>query len=88
MKDVRSSLILDLYNGMHFNLYNGMHNDQNFNYQGKKKHGSSLLLGLGTGSGDVLLLDVALGQLKWRVQDCHPGLVAITSPYIHYTQCP
>lgn len=41
--------------------------------KGKKKHGSSFLLGLGTGSGDVLLLDTALGQLKWRVQDCHPG---------------
>jgi U3 small nucleolar RNA-associated protein 5 len=28
---------------------------------------------LGTGSGDVLSLDVAAGQWKWRVSDCHPG---------------
>lgn len=28
---------------------------------------------LGTGSGDVLALDVAAGQWKWRISDCHPG---------------
>ncbi|KAL5217702.1 hypothetical protein ABZP36_018386 [Zizania latifolia] len=38
----------------------------------KQKAGSSLLV-LGTGSGDVLALDVAAGQWKWRVSDCHPG---------------
>lgn len=38
----------------------------------KRKLGSSLLV-LGTGGGDVLALDVAVGQLKWRVSDCHPG---------------
>ncbi|XP_052147127.1 uncharacterized protein LOC127766114 [Oryza glaberrima] len=38
----------------------------------KRKAGSSLLV-LGTGSGDVLALDVAAGQWKWRVTDCHPG---------------
>ncbi|TVU47379.1 hypothetical protein EJB05_06978, partial [Eragrostis curvula] len=38
----------------------------------KRKAGSSLLV-LGTGSGDVLALDVAAGQWKWRVSDCHPG---------------
>lgn len=38
----------------------------------KRKLGSSLLV-LGTGSGDVLALDVSAGQLKWRVNDCHPG---------------
>lgn len=46
--------------------------------KGKKKpgkHGVSSLLGLGTGSGDVLLLDTALGQLKWRIKDCHSGEV-------------
>uniref|UniRef100_A0ACD5WYZ7 Uncharacterized protein n=1 Tax=Avena sativa TaxID=4498 RepID=A0ACD5WYZ7_AVESA len=38
----------------------------------KRKAGSSLLV-LGTGSGDVLALDVAAGQWKWRISDCHPG---------------
>ncbi|XP_062215881.1 uncharacterized protein LOC133916284 isoform X2 [Phragmites australis] len=38
----------------------------------KRKAGSSLLV-LGTGSGDVLALDVAAGQWKWRLSDCHPG---------------
>ncbi|KAF6141272.1 hypothetical protein GIB67_024356 [Kingdonia uniflora] len=38
----------------------------------KRKAGFSLLL-LGTGSGDVLALDVSSGQLKWRANDCHPG---------------
>ncbi|OAY27702.1 WD repeat-containing protein 43 isoform X2 [Manihot esculenta] len=38
----------------------------------KRKLGSSLLV-LGTGSGDVLALDVSAGQLKWTVSDCHPG---------------
>ncbi|CAL4938998.1 unnamed protein product [Urochloa decumbens] len=38
----------------------------------KRKAGSSLLV-LGTGSGDVLVLDVAAGQWKWKVSDCHPG---------------
>ncbi|KAH7573512.1 hypothetical protein JRO89_XS03G0162500 [Xanthoceras sorbifolium] len=38
----------------------------------KRKLGTSLLV-LGTGSGDVLALDVAAGQLKWRISDCHPG---------------
>ncbi|XP_051128116.1 uncharacterized protein LOC127249389 [Andrographis paniculata] len=39
----------------------------------KRKFGSSSLLVLGTGSGDVLALDVSAGQLKWRVNNCHPG---------------
>ncbi|KAM3313823.1 hypothetical protein ACQJBY_032995 [Aegilops geniculata] len=38
----------------------------------KRKAGSSLLV-LGTGSGDVLALDVAAGHWKWRISDCHPG---------------
>ncbi|KAJ8766399.1 hypothetical protein K2173_022458 [Erythroxylum novogranatense] len=38
----------------------------------KRKLGSSLLV-LGTGSGDVLALDVSSGQLKWSLNDCHPG---------------
>ena len=29
---------------------------------------------LGTGSGDVLALDVDAGHLSWRITDCHPGL--------------
>lgn len=46
----------------------------------KRKIGSSLLV-LGTGSGDVLALDVSAGQLKWRVSDCHPGgVTAISFP--------
>ncbi|KAL1536856.1 WD repeat-containing protein 43-like isoform X1 [Salvia divinorum] len=44
----------------------------------KRKLGSSLLL-LGTGGGDVLALDVAAGQLKWRVNNCHPGGVSAVS---------
>ncbi|XP_031374684.1 WD repeat-containing protein 43 isoform X1 [Punica granatum] len=44
----------------------------------KRKLGSSLLI-LGTGSGDVLALDVSAGQLKWRVSDCHPGGVSAIS---------
>ncbi|OVA12921.1 WD40 repeat [Macleaya cordata] len=38
----------------------------------KRKVGCSLLV-LGTGSGDILALDVSAGQLKWRLNDCHPG---------------
>ncbi|KAJ6430856.1 hypothetical protein OIU84_018375 [Salix udensis] len=44
----------------------------------KRKLGSSLLV-LGTGSGDVLALDVSAGQLKWSVSDCHPGGVSAVS---------
>lgn len=40
--------------------------------QNKRKPGH-LLLVLGTGGGDVLVLDVSSGQLKWKVSDCHPG---------------
>ncbi|XWS14136.1 hypothetical protein CRYUN_Cryun36dG0097500 [Craigia yunnanensis] len=46
-----------------------------FDKKKKRKLGSSLLV-LGTGSGDVLALDVSAGQLKWRVSDCHPGGVS------------
>jgi len=31
------------------------------------------LLLLGTGSGDVLALDVSAGQLSWKINDGHPG---------------
>ncbi|XP_062210965.1 uncharacterized protein LOC133912313 isoform X2 [Phragmites australis] len=44
----------------------------------KRKAGSSLLV-LGTGSGDVLTLDVAAGQWKWRLSDCHPGGVTVVA---------
>ncbi|KAM3707811.1 hypothetical protein ACB098_02G053500 [Castanea mollissima] len=44
----------------------------------KRKLGCSLLV-LGTGSGDVLALDVSAGQLKWRGSDCHPGGVSAIS---------
>lgn len=37
------------------------------------------MLILGTGSGDVLALDVSAGQMKWRVSDCHPGCVSCFS---------
>lgn len=47
-------------------------------FQRKRKLGSSLLI-LGTGSGDVLALDVSAGQMKWRVSDCHPGCVSCFS---------
>lgn len=40
--------------------------------QRKRKRQCSLLL-LGTGSGDVMALDVAAGELKWKISDCHPG---------------
>ncbi|XP_044500852.1 WD repeat-containing protein 43 [Mangifera indica] len=48
----------------------------------KRKLGSSLLV-LGTGSGSVLALDVAAGQLKWRISDCHPGGVSAVSFAAH-----
>ncbi|KAK9289201.1 hypothetical protein L1049_017675 [Liquidambar formosana] len=44
----------------------------------KRKLGCSLLV-LGTGSGDVLALDVSAGQLKWTASDCHPGGVSAIS---------
>ncbi|KAK8470978.1 hypothetical protein PHAVU_003G108800 [Phaseolus vulgaris] len=43
-----------------------------FERKRKRKHVSSLLV-LGTGSGDVLALDVDAGHLSWRITDCHPG---------------
>ncbi|XVF66171.1 hypothetical protein PTKIN_Ptkin10aG0014000 [Pterospermum kingtungense] len=49
-----------------------------FHKKKKRKIGSSLLV-LGTGSGDVLALDVSAGQLKWRISDCHPGGVSAIS---------
>ncbi|KAL2229717.1 WD repeat-containing protein 43 [Sesamum indicum] len=48
----------------------------------KRKLGSSLLV-LGTGGGDVLALDVSAGQLKWRVNNCHPGGVTAVSFSVH-----
>ncbi|KAK4772339.1 hypothetical protein SAY86_014114 [Trapa natans] len=45
----------------------------------KKRKLSSSFLVLGTGSGDVLALDVSAGQLKWRISDCHPGGVSVIS---------
>lgn len=51
-----------------------------FEKKKKRKLGTSLLV-LGTGSGDVLALDVSAGQLKWRVCDCHSrGVTAISFP--------
>ncbi|XP_071737399.1 uncharacterized protein [Rutidosis leptorrhynchoides] len=48
----------------------------------KRKQRNSLLI-LGTGGGDVLALDVSVGQSKWRVSDCHPGgVTAISSPAV------
>ncbi|KAJ9699679.1 hypothetical protein PVL29_005511 [Vitis rotundifolia] len=44
----------------------------------KRKLRCSLLV-LGTGSGDVLALDVSAGELKWRIGDCHPGGVSAIS---------
>lgn len=43
-----------------------------FEKKKKRKLDTSLLV-LGTGSGDVLALDVSAGQLKWKINDCHPG---------------
>ncbi|KNA09067.1 hypothetical protein SOVF_157030 [Spinacia oleracea] len=43
-----------------------------FDKKKKRKLNTSLLV-LGTGSGDVLALDVSAGQLKWKINDCHPG---------------
>ncbi|XP_010528816.1 PREDICTED: WD repeat-containing protein 43 isoform X2 [Tarenaya hassleriana] len=48
----------------------------------KRKFGTSLLI-LGTGSGDVLALDVAAGQLNWRISDCHPGGVSAVASSRH-----
>lgn len=52
------------------------------NKKKKRKLGNSLLI-LGTGSGDVLAVDVSAGQLKWRVSDCHPGGVTSVSFAAH-----
>ncbi|XP_020248535.1 uncharacterized protein LOC109826005 isoform X2 [Asparagus officinalis] len=49
----------------------------------KKKTGSTLLV-LGTGSCDVLAIDVALCRLKWKVSDCYPGFVFLS---IIFTGC-
>ncbi|CAJ2630652.1 unnamed protein product [Trifolium pratense] len=49
-----------------------------FQTKRKRKHSSSLLV-LGTGSGDVLALDVSAGQLSWKINDCHPGGVRAIS---------
>ncbi|KAL5983650.1 hypothetical protein ACLOJK_017740 [Asimina triloba] len=46
--------------------------------QKKKKPRHSVLV-LGTGSGDVLALDIAAGQLRWKLNDCHPGGVRAIS---------
>ncbi|KAK3147501.1 hypothetical protein QOZ80_3BG0283130 [Eleusine coracana subsp. coracana] len=51
----------------------------------KMKAGSSVLV-LGTGSGDVLALDVAGAQWKWRVSDCHPGGVTAVA-YSKHGRC-
>ncbi|GAB2265871.1 hypothetical protein Dimus_000902 [Dionaea muscipula] len=48
-------------------------------FDGKKKRKLSAMLVLGTGSGDVLALDVAAGQLMWKFNDCHPGGVSAIS---------
>ncbi|XP_068647796.1 uncharacterized protein [Aristolochia californica] len=44
----------------------------NLQVKKRKKAGLPLLI-LGTSTGDLLAVDVSLGQLKWRVNDCHPG---------------
>ncbi|KAL8161951.1 hypothetical protein V2J09_013440 [Rumex salicifolius] len=44
----------------------------------KRKLGASVLV-LGTGSGDVLALDVSAGHLRWKISDCHPGGVSAVS---------
>ncbi|XP_013620111.1 PREDICTED: uncharacterized protein LOC106326739 [Brassica oleracea var. oleracea] len=48
-----------------------------FGIQSRARSKHSLVLG--TGGGDVLALDVASGQLKWRISDCHPGGVNAVS---------
>ncbi|GAB2217804.1 hypothetical protein Droror1_Dr00001016 [Drosera rotundifolia] len=48
-------------------------------FEGKKKRKLGAMLLLGTGSGDVLALDVAAGQLRWKFHDCHPGGVSSVS---------
>ncbi|GAB4850842.1 hypothetical protein Ancab_030143 [Ancistrocladus abbreviatus] len=49
----------------------------------KKKRKLGSLLVLGTGSGDLLALDVSAGQLKWKLSDCHPGGVSAISFPMH-----
>lgn len=62
-----------LFERLHSKSLIGVSNSELCAIQGKKKHNSAFLLGLGTGSGDVILLDAALGKLKWKVEDCHSG---------------
>eukprot|EP00897_Mesotaenium_endlicherianum_P010378 jgi/Mesen1/9369/ME000610S08692 len=38
-----------------------------------KKGGSEQLVAVGTQSGDILMWDIAMGELKWRTPDCHAG---------------
>ena len=42
----------------------------------KEKGGMAVVVVVvGTGSGDVIAWDTALGELKWRASDCHAGYV-------------
>ncbi|KAL5729144.1 hypothetical protein ACHQM5_002134 [Ranunculus cassubicifolius] len=45
----------------------------------KKKKNVRSLLALGTSGGDVVALDVTVGDLKWKFSDCHPGGVHAVS---------
>uniref|UniRef100_A0A6V7QSS4 Uncharacterized protein n=1 Tax=Ananas comosus var. bracteatus TaxID=296719 RepID=A0A6V7QSS4_ANACO len=49
----------------------------------KKRKGGGSLLVLGTGEGDVLALNISTGQLRWKINDCHPGGVTAVSFSIH-----
>ncbi|KAG0462668.1 hypothetical protein HPP92_021144 [Vanilla planifolia] len=49
----------------------------------KKTKSIQSFLVLGTGSGDVLALEVSTGQLRWRICDCHPGGVSAISVSRH-----
>ncbi|KAL2338994.1 hypothetical protein Fmac_013440 [Flemingia macrophylla] len=74
----RSTTLLDKSINGHLALDYTCINWFSFERKRKRKHASSLLL-LGTGGGDLLALDVAAGQLSWRITDCHPGGVRTTA---------
>lgn len=46
--------------------------------KGVKEKGGAAIVVVGTGSGDIIAWDTALGELKWRTSDCHAGYVMLS----------
>jgi len=43
-----------------------------------KEKGAAAIVVVGTGSGDIIAWDTALGELKWRTSDCHAGYIMLS----------